>query len=178
MPPEGTATGAVPVLVAAPSPDASHHRVWATDDGYVRRVVGTMFRQTLLPGIVLAMVVLCALVAGLDHSELGAISGSGAVVVVASVLAVPRLLARRMARQLPPGSRLELALEPEHLFFASPLGAAHLRYELFGRVRVVGRARRVVRIRQGSTWLFLPSELLPDDALDELARRITAARGR
>lgn len=167
-----------PVPVAAASPEASHHVVWTPDEGYVRRVVRAMFVQIVLPAVVIGVVLVGVLVVMLDPSELGVICGSSAFVLVGAFVLVPRLLERRMARQLPAGSRLELALEPEHLFFASPLGAAHLRYELFGRVRAVGRTRRVVRIRQGSTWLFLPRELLPDGALDELARRITAARGR
>lgn len=157
-----------------PVPGAVHHTVWTTDEGYARRVAGALFWHWILPWV-LAGVVLVGVPAALVLR-----TGPGFLLTVLVLLpivawAVRALMVRQVRRQLPAGSRLALALEPEHLFLAGPLGASHVRYEGLSRVQRLGR---VVRLRQGSTRLFLAGELLPDDALDELGRRITAARGR
>ena len=166
----------VPVPVATPSPEASHHVTWATDEDYVRRTVRAMFWRLMFPSSAVGAVLVGGLVVLLDRSKVAPMTAVVGLVLVGSLVVVPRTLARRMRKQLPVGSRLELALEPEHLFFAGPPGAMHLRYDAFGRVRCIGRERRVVQVRQGSSWLFLPRELLPGDAVDQLDRRIRAAR--
>ncbi len=160
--------------VPAPAPGAVHHTAWTTDEGYARRVAGAVFWRWVLPWV-LAGVVLVGVPAALVLR-----TGPGFLLTVLVLLpvvaaALRALMVRQAGRQLPAGSRLALALEPEHLFLAGPLGASHVRYEALSRVRRLGR---VVRLRQGSTRVFLAGELLPDDALDELVCRITAARQR
>lgn len=158
----------------APVAGALHHTVWAADEDYARRVAGAVFWRWILPWV-LAGVVLVSVPAALVLRTGPSFLLTVLVLLPIVAWAVHALMVRQVRRQLPAGSRLALALEPEHLFLTGPLGASHVRYEGLSRVQRLGR---VVRLRQGSTRLFLAGELLPDDALDELARRITAARGR
>ncbi|GIG21347.1 hypothetical protein Cch01nite_20710 [Cellulomonas chitinilytica] len=158
--------------------------VWrshVTDASWARRLTHAAWRDQLArpaAGVWAALLLLLAFVV------LVAPHGGGRAVLVvlaveAAVLAGLYARSRALvARRVPVGTELGLALADDRLVTRGPQGVSDAPYAGFAGPPVVRDGVVVLRFRSNGVSMYLPAELLPGRTADDLSRRIRAAANR
>ncbi|GIG21346.1 hypothetical protein Cch01nite_20700 [Cellulomonas chitinilytica] len=164
-----------------PRPEGRFTATYVTDEGFARRFARTGFRQLVLTPRKVATLAVAVAVGVLLAS--GGHLGSDTVVILVVALGTVAVLLwsvlarmhRQLVRRVPVGSTYRAGADDTHLWLDGPVVALELTYAGITDVRT---RDEVVFLRQRGTgqWIPFPVQVFPGAALDDLRRRVAAAR--
>jgi hypothetical protein len=154
---------------------------WTTDPGYPKRVSRALVAESLLTKrcagtVALLLTAVVALTVAIDAPAGTALMFVGLfVALLVFVYALTGLsLRRRMAKQIPTGSTLQVAVGEEHLRIEGPATSGEMSYAAFRGLQVRGDIV-LLRTVQAGQFVALPAQLFTEQSLRELRSRIAGA---
>jgi len=155
---------------------------WTTDAGYPKRVSRAFVAESLVTkgwARILALLLTGVVVVAVATD---ASAGTGLMfvalfvaLVVFAYVVIGLSLRRRMAKQIPTGSTLQVALGDDRLWFQGPAASGEMSYAAFRGLQVRGDIV-LLRTVQAGQFVALPAQLFSEQSLRELRGRIAGGQ--